>query len=135
MATNLARIAKDRGIRYFLVSFVDLFGGTRAKLVPARAIGDMQKEGAGFAGFAAWLDMTPADPDMFAIPDPNSLAQLPWKPEVAWVAADLWMNGKEVEASQSHPAVPRIDERQMLVCVQLAQAVGQIERFQHVEQH
>ena len=59
----------------------------------------MQKDGAGFAGFAAWLDMTPADPDMFGIPDPDSLVQLPWKKEVAWVAADLWMNGKEVEAS------------------------------------
>ena len=99
MAVDLAKVAKDRMIKYFLVSFVDLFGGLRAKLVPARAIGDMQKEGAGFAGFAAWLDMTPADPDMFGIPDPDSLVQLPWKKEVAWVAADLWMNGKEVEAS------------------------------------
>ena len=99
MAVDLAKVAKDRMIKYFLVSFVDLFGGLRAKLVPARAIGDMQKEGAGFAGFAAWLDMTPADPDMFGIPEPDSLVQLPWKKEVAWVAADLWMNGKEVEAS------------------------------------
>ena len=99
MAVDLAKVAKDRKIKYFLVSFVDLFGGLRAKLVPARAIGDMQKEGAGFAGFAAWLDMTPADPDMFGVPDPDSLIQLPWKKDVAWVAADLWMNRKEVEAS------------------------------------
>ena len=99
MATDLSRIAKSEGIRYFLISFVDLFGVLRAKLVPARAIKDMQRDGAGFAGFAAWLDMTPADPDMFGIPDPDSLIQLPWKPEVAWLAADLWMNGKEVEAS------------------------------------
>ena len=99
MPTNLARVAKDKGIKYFLIIFVDLFGVLRAKLVPARAIGDMQKEGAGFAGFAAWLDMTPAHPDMFSIPDPTSLIQLPWKPEVAWLAGDLWMDGKEVEAS------------------------------------
>ena len=99
MATDLARVAKQKGIKYFLISFVDLFGVLRAKLVPARAIGDMQKDGAGFAGFAAWLDMTPADSDMFAIPDPDSLIQLPWKPEVGWLAGDLWMNGKEVEAS------------------------------------
>ena len=77
MATNLATVAKQKGIKYFLISFVDLFGVLRAKLVPARAIGDMQKDGAGFAGFAAWLDMTPADSDMFAIPDPDSLIQLP----------------------------------------------------------
>jgi hypothetical protein len=37
----------------------------RAKLVPASAIKQMQKDGAGFAGFAVWLDMTPAHPDMF----------------------------------------------------------------------
>ena len=99
MAKDLAKVAKDRKIKYFLISFVDLFGNLRAKLVPARAIAGMQRDGAGFAGFATWLDMTPADTDMFAIPDPNSLIQLPWKPEVAWLAADLWMGGKEVEAS------------------------------------
>ncbi len=99
MAANLSKIAKQKGIKYFLISFVDLFGVLRSKLVPARAIAGMQKDGAGFAGFAAWLDMTPAHPDLFAIPDPESLIQLPWKPEVAWLASDLWMDGKEVEAS------------------------------------
>ena len=99
MAVDLAQAAKEKGIKYFLISFSDLFGVARSKLVPARAISDMQKDGAGFAGFAAWLDMTPAHPDMFAIPDPDSLIQLPWKPEVGWLASDLWMDGKEVEAS------------------------------------
>ncbi|MEM9147784.1 MAG: type III glutamate--ammonia ligase [Pseudomonadota bacterium] len=96
MATDLVKEAKERGIEYFLISFVDLFGVMRAKLVPARAIGDMAKEGAGFAGFAAWLDMTPAHSDMFAVPDPDSLIQLPWKPNVAWLAADLYIDGEEV---------------------------------------
>jgi len=76
MAKDLAATAKANNIEYFLISFVDLLGQLRAKLVPARAIGGMQKNGAGFAGFAAWLDMTPAHPDMFAIPDPDSLIQL-----------------------------------------------------------
>jgi len=99
MAKNLFKIAKAKKIKYFLISFVDLFGVLRSKLVPAHAIKDMQKSGAGFAGFAAWLDMTPADADMFAIPDPDSLIQLPWNKEVGWLASDLWMNGKPVEAS------------------------------------
>jgi glutamine synthetase type III len=99
MAVDLDKVAKSEGIKYFLISFVDLFGVLRSKLVPARAIGQMQEDGAGFAGFAAWLDMTPAHPDMFSIPDPASLIQLPWKPEVAWLAGDLWMAGKPVEAS------------------------------------
>jgi glutamine synthetase type III len=97
MAVNLGEIAKEKGIKYFLISYTDLFGNQRAKLVPASAIGGMQKSGAGFAGFATWLDMSPADPDLFAMPDPESLVQLPWKPEVGWLAADLWMNGAPVE--------------------------------------
>ena len=99
MSKNLSRIAKQKKIKYFLISFVDLFGVLRSKLVPARAIGEMQKNGAGFAGFATWLDMTPADSDMFAIPDPDSLIILPWNKEVGWLASDLWMNGKPVDAS------------------------------------
>jgi glutamine synthetase type III len=97
MATDLVKAAKERGIKYFLISYVDLFGTLRAKLAPASAIGDMAKEGAGFAGFASWLDMTPADPDVLAIPDPESLIQLPWKKEVGWLAADPYMNGKLVD--------------------------------------
>jgi glutamine synthetase len=97
MAVDLAVEARERGIKYFLISYVDLFGTLRAKLAPASAIGDMAKDGAGFAGFASWLDMTPADPDVLAIPDPSSLIQLPWKREVGWLAADPYMNGKLVE--------------------------------------
>ena len=97
MAVDLAAEARERGIKYFLISYVDLFGTLRAKLAPAAAIADMAKDGAGFAGFASWLDMTPADPDVLAIPDPASLIQLPWKPEVGWLAADPYMNGKPVE--------------------------------------
>jgi len=99
MAKNLSKIAKQKKIKYFLISFVDLFGVLRSKLVPTRAIAEMQKNGAGFAGFATWLDMTPADTDMFAIPDPDSLIQLPWNKEVGWLASDLWMGGKPVKAS------------------------------------
>ncbi len=99
MPKNLSQIAKQKKIKYFLISFVDLFGVLRSKLVPAQAIAEMQKNGAGFAGFATWLDMTPADSDMFAIPDPDSLIQLPWNKEIGWLASDLYMDGKPVEAS------------------------------------
>lgn len=102
MAADLAKIAKQRKIQYFLISYVDLFGALRAKLVPARAIGEMQKAGAGFAGFATWLDMTPADSDMFAVPDPDSLMVLPWKREVGWLAADIVMDGKPVAHGPRH---------------------------------
>ncbi len=94
---QLADIASEKGIRYFLISFVDLAGVQRAKLVPASAIAGMQKDGAGFAGFAAYFDMQPSDPDVLAIADPASFIQLPWKPEVGWVASDMRMRGELVE--------------------------------------
>ncbi len=96
MTVSLSTIAREQNIRYFLISFTDLFGVQRAKLVPAAAIDTMAKNGAGFAGFAAWLDMTPADPDILAIPDPNSLFILPWQRDIAWLPADLYMNGQPV---------------------------------------
>jgi glutamine synthetase type III len=113
--TPLSTIAEQKNIRYFLISFADLRGVQRAKLVPAASIDRIVAEGAGFAGFATWFDMTPADPDMFAIADPKSLIQLPWQPEVGWLAGDLLMKGKPVEQ-----APRRVLERQ----IQRAKEVG-----------
>ncbi len=96
MSINLANVAREKGIRYFLISFTDLFGVVRSKLVPTSAISGMQKDGAGFAGFAAHLDMTPADSDMFGLPDAERLIQLPWKPEVGWLPSDIYLGGKIV---------------------------------------
>ncbi|MEC9460072.1 MAG: type III glutamate--ammonia ligase [SAR324 cluster bacterium] len=96
MGISLAEKAREKGIRYFLISFTDLFGVVRSKLVPTDAITGMQKNGAGFAGFAAYLDMTPADSDMFGLPDADRLIQLPWKPEVGWLPSDIYLGGKIV---------------------------------------
>ena len=99
MGKSLKEYAKKNKIKYFMISFTDIFGAQRAKLVPSQVISEMEKDGAGFAGFSTYLDMSPSDPDMAAIPDPKSLIQLPWQMDVAWLAADLWMNGKPVDAS------------------------------------
>ncbi len=96
MTQDLAAFAKKNDVKYFMISYTDLFGGQRAKLVPAQAIADMQRNGAGFAGFATHLDMTPAHPDMLAMPDPSSVIRLPWQPDVAWVASNCVMEGEDV---------------------------------------
>jgi glutamate---methylamine ligase len=116
MTQPLSDIAREKGIRYFLISFTDLFGTQRAKLVPTASIDTMAQNGAGFAGFAAWLDMSPADPDILAIPDPNSLIQLPWRREVAWIASDLYgVDGQPLAQT------PRLVLKNVL---QQAQAMG-----------
>ncbi len=114
MTSQLEAFAVERGIRYFLINFTDLSGVQRSKLVPTTAIAGMEAEGAGFAGFAAYLRMSPAHPDMFAVPDPSSVIQLPWKPEVAWVAGDLVMQGEAVAQA------PRVVLKRMLAVAHAA---------------
>ncbi len=97
MTGVLEAFAKANGIRYFLFNFTDLRGMQRSKLVPAAAAAAMEESGAGFAGFATYLDMTPAHPDMFAVPDTAGVVRLPWRPDVAWVPGDLVMDGRPVE--------------------------------------
>jgi len=113
--TDLAHTVADLGLRHLLFSFTDLFGVQRAKLVPASAVAALAEDGAGFAGFAAWLHLTPADPDVLALPDPASLMVLPWQPEVAWVATDLAVEGTPLEQ-----APRRVLQRQLM----LAEALG-----------
>lgn len=86
-------------IKYWLFSYTDLFGYQRSKLVPAEAVKDMLDKGAGFAGFASWLDLSPADGDLMAIPDLNSAIVLPWKKEVKWVACDLFLENEPLKQS------------------------------------
>ena len=115
---DLKNYAKKEKIKYFMVTYTDLFGVQRAKLVPASAISDMQKDGAGFAGFASWLDMTPAYPDMLAVPDPQSVIKLPWKKDVAWLASNCMMEGELVEQAPRNvlnKAIDRAKKKSMRV--------------------
>ena len=109
MMQDLVEFSKKHNIKYFMISFTDLFGAQRAKLVPAEAISEMQKDGAGFAGFATWLDMSPAHPDMLAVPDVRSVIQLPWKREVAWVAANCMMEGQPVAQAPRNVLLKQIN--------------------------
>ena len=110
MAQDLAKFAKQNSVQYFMISYTDLFGGQRAKLVPARAIADMQADGAGFAAFATWLDLTPAHPDMLAVPDPDAAIVLPWNREIAWVPANCVMEDKPVKQAPRNVLRTLIDE-------------------------
>jgi glutamine synthetase len=69
MAIDLAEKAKELGLKYFLITYIDLFGVQRAKLVPASAIKGMQKNGAGFAGFATGSTSPP--PTLTCSPSPT----------------------------------------------------------------
>jgi glutamine synthetase len=95
---NLKAVEKflqDKGIEYFLCSFVEMGGMPKAKLIPAKYLEDMASGSAGFAGFAVGnIGQGPHDPDMVALPDFESIMQVPWRKNVAWVASDIHVEGK-----------------------------------------
>ena len=88
-AAAIAEQGKSLNLKRFQFSFVDLFGVQRSKLVPASRVAEIAEDGAGFAGFAAHLDMDPTMGDLLAVPDGATLTPLPWNPEVGWLSCDL----------------------------------------------
>ena len=95
-AAAIAEAGAAKGLRFYQFSFVDLFGVQRSKLVPASRVEEIATDGAGFAGFAAWLDMDPTMGDLLAMPDPSTLTQLPWQRDVGWLSCDLVHEGGEL---------------------------------------
>ena len=96
---SLVDSAESLGLKFFLVSYTDLLGGTRAKLVPAKKIDAVEKEGAFFASFASNLGLGPEAAEIAVVPDPSSLIVLPWQPDVGWVASDVYFNGEPFAAA------------------------------------
>ncbi len=95
-AKDVSRIVRERGIEFLFAQFVDMHGKPNAKLVPAHHIEDLLTEGAGFAGFAAGdIGQGPHDHDLIAMPDPQTLTILPWRPNVARLACDVTVDGEE----------------------------------------
>jgi glutamine synthetase len=95
MIDDVKTLVKDRGIKYFFCSFVEMSGAPKAKLVPSTHLESMASEGAGFAGFACGdVGQGPHDPDIVSIPDFGSLTVLPWRKDVAWVAGNLHVCGE-----------------------------------------
>jgi glutamine synthetase len=85
---------RDKGIAFFLCSFVEMSGVPKAKLVPATHLHDMAAGSAGFAGFATGaMGQGPHDPDMVSLPDFQSLTVVPWRKNLAWVAGNVHVNG------------------------------------------
>lgn len=102
------RLKADR-VEFLLVQFVDLHGSAKVKMVPARCLFDMLDSGAGFAGGAVWgAGQGPHSHDLMARIDPASYTPLPWMPNTARFAADLYVDDKP------HPYCPRLNLKRVL---------------------
>jgi len=89
----------DKGVKYLMASFSDMHGVSKAKMVPLSHINQMLHGSELYTGAA--LDGVPqdvSDEEVAAHPDPDSATVLPWQPDVAWLASDLWCEGKPFEA-------------------------------------
>jgi glutamine synthetase len=85
----------ELGIEFLFAQFVEMHARPSAKLVPARHLEDLFTDGAGFAGFATGdIGQGPHSPDLAAMPDPRSFTAVPWQPNLARMACDVYVEGK-----------------------------------------
>src|SRR5262249_32416263 len=106
---SMRKRLKDDRIDFILAQFVDIHGAAKVKMVPASCLDDMIDSGAGFAGGAVWgAGQGPHSHDMLARIDLSSCTPLPWMPNTARFAADLYVDGKP------HPYCPRTNLKRVL---------------------
>jgi glutamine synthetase len=109
LEAHLRARAESDGVEFIFAMFVDMHGKPCAKMIPIEALDVLTGGGAGFAGFAAGpMGQTPADPDMIAVPDPDSYALAPWQPGLAVVQCDIHVEG------EPWPYTPRLILKRVL---------------------
>ncbi|MGQ0669531.1 MAG: type III glutamate--ammonia ligase [Actinomycetota bacterium] len=92
---EVRKLVDKMSIEFVFAQFVEMYGKPNAKLVPATHLEDVFAEGAGFAGFAAGeIGQGPHSPDLAAMPDPASFTPVPWQPNLARFACDVYVEGE-----------------------------------------
>ncbi|WP_053958205.1 type III glutamate--ammonia ligase [Sulfobacillus thermosulfidooxidans] len=83
----------ESSVQQIILSFVDLHGILRAKLVPKSHLAALRETGAGFAGFAIGsVGQGPHDPDLTVRPDLSRWIPLKDMPDTAWTIGNLMLN-------------------------------------------
>ena len=92
---DVRKLVDKLGIEFLFAQFVEMHARPSAKLVPAEHLEDLFTDGAGFAGFATGdIGQGPHSPDLAAMPDPRSFTPVPWQPNLARLACDVFVEGK-----------------------------------------
>ena len=103
---------KEDGIEFILAQFVDVHGSAKVKMVPVSSFDSVLDDGAGFAGAAVeGVGQGPHSHDMLARIDLDSYTPLPWMPNTARFACDLFVDG------EPHPYCPRTNLKRILSAV------------------
>ena len=95
---SLQQTLQEQGVKYLLPTYVDMHGVSKSKVVPVTHYERML--GGSELCTGAAVDGVPqevSDEEISAHPDPTSCVVLPWRPDTAWFASDLWCEGKPFE--------------------------------------
>src|ERR1700754_4449764 len=87
------------GVKYAAISFVDMHGKPKAKMVPLNHLGQASRGSEMFTGAA--LDGVPQDvndDEVAPHPDLDAAIIAPFNREVAWFPGDLWIGDTPFEA-------------------------------------
>ena len=102
------QLAQD-GIEFILAQFVDVTGAAKVKMIPVSSLDDAIDAGAGFAGAAVWgVGQGPHSHDMLARVDLDSYTPIPWQPNTARFACDLFVD------EESYPYCARTNLKRVL---------------------
>ena len=91
---------KDKGVKYCIGAYVDIHGIPKGKFVPIDHLEHMAHGSELYTGYALdGLGQAPNDDEIASVPDLDSITQLPWQPEVAWMPADNTFKGEPYEVN------------------------------------
>ncbi|MGA8327989.1 MAG: glutamine synthetase [Mycobacterium sp.] len=88
---------EEAGVRFILSCWVDILGVPKTKPVPVRELETLCRgRGPQFAVHSVTMfpELGPSDPDQVALPDLDSVTICPWDTTVAWIFADLYIEGE-----------------------------------------
>lgn len=112
MATTREQMRKQLkkdGIEFILAQFVDIHGAAKVKMWPSETLDALIDDGAGFAGGAVWgMGQGAHSHDMMGRIDLDSYTPMPWQPNTARFASDLYVDG------EVHPFCPRANLKRVL---------------------
>ncbi|MFH1085423.1 MAG: glutamine synthetase, partial [Chloroflexota bacterium] len=76
---TVLRMVRDAGVRFISLQFTDIVGMLKAVVIPTRQLEGVLARGMWFDGSSIEGFARISESDMFLVPDPTTLAIIPWE--------------------------------------------------------
>ncbi len=93
-ASDVLEIAKERNVRFVRLWFTDVLGQLKSFSINAQELDDAFEGGMGFDGSSITGFNPIEESDMIAMPDPETFALIPWRPEEENATARMFCDVK-----------------------------------------